>query len=386
MAVRFAAFALVFVVSLSSLCARQQSTKQDRIEALHNAAQSAESAGDLATAASKYEEILKLDPSLAPAYNNLGALYFKEGQYEQAAAILERGLKIDPKMYSASALLGMAYYQMRDYSKARQPLEAAVAANPNENNAEFLLVNTLTKLGDFSAAAAHLEKLAKRNPQDQHVWYELARVHMQLSENALAKVNQIDPNSVWAHEISAELMESMKNYDGAIVEWKKAEEVAPRQPGVHYKLGDLYWSLQQWDNATQQFEAEKTIDPGNCQIDWKLGDILLEKSVQPEEALARIDTALKACPGLMEARADRGKLLVRVHRDREAIPDLEAAEKANPAEPSTHFLLAQAYRATGDTEQAQNEMKLFSQLEQKQRAETAERAQRVINNSQSAHD
>ncbi len=348
-------------------------------------AKSAEHAGDLASAIAKYHEILNIAPKLGPAYNNLGAIYFKQGQYVQAVSVLERGLKVDPKMTSASALLGMTFFQMGEYANARPRLEAAVEANPNDNNAEFLLVNDLTKLGDFPAAAAHLEKLAKRAPENQQVWYQLAKVYMQLSEDALAKVNQIDPNSVWAHEISAELMESMKNYDGAILAWKKAEEAAPRQPGVHYKLGDLYWSLSQWDNATEQFEREIAIDPGNCRAEWKLGDILMQKSVQPEEALARVDKALAACPNLIEARADRGRLLLRLHREQEAITELQAAEKSNPSEPSTHFLLAQAYRATGNTQQAQAEMRSFSELEEKARAAAAERAHEAITNTQSAH-
>lgn len=387
MAVRSAAVPTILLAAVlaGTVVRAQSSASEERLQSLYESARSAEASGDLTTAAAKYEEILKLDPHLGPAYNNLGALYFKQGQYAQAASVLEHGLKIDPKMPSAAALLGMTYYQMRDYAKARPRLEAAVAANPNDNNAEFLLVNTLTKLGDFQAAAVHLEKLSKRAPQNQQVWYELARVYMQLSEEALGKINQLDPNSVWAHEVSAEMMESMKNYDGAIVAWKKAEEVAPRQPGVHYKLGDLYWSLSQWDNATEQFQQEKVIDPGNCQVDWKLGDILLQKSVQPDDALALINRSLAACPNLAEARADRGKLLLRLHRDQEAIADLQAAEKADPTQPSTHFLLAQAYRATGNAEQARMEMKSFTELEQKARADTAEQAQQVINNHQSAH-
>jgi predicted Zn-dependent protease len=208
---------------------------------------------------------------------------------------------------------------------------------------------------------------------------------MQLSEDALGKINQIDPNSVWAHEISAELMESMKNYDGAIVEYKKAIEVAPRQPGVHFKLGDLYWSLSQWDNATGQFDDELAIDSGNCMVEWKLGDILLQKSVEPERALERVDKALEMCPNLMEARADRGRLLLKLHREQEAIAELQAVEKSNPSEPSTHFLLAQALRATGHMQEAQSEMKSFQELEGKARAATAERAQQVIENNQAAH-
>lgn len=380
-----AATVLSLAAALFSIRGALAQASEDKVEQLHNEAVAAQNSGDLPGAAGKYEQIIRLDPSLGPAYNNLGIVYFKEGNYAKAAAILERGLRVDPKMPSASALLGMAYFEMQDYAKARPRLEAAVAADPKDNRAEFLLVNDLTKLGDFQSAAAHLQRLAARTPDNQQVWYELAKVYMQLSEQALGKVNQINPDSVWAHEVSAELMESMKNYDGAIVEWKKAEEVAPHQPGVHYKLGDLYWSLSQWDNATNQFQQEATIDPNNCLVKWKLGDILLQKSVEPEKALADIDGALASCPNLTEARADRGKALLRLHRDREAIADLQAAEKSNPEEPTTHFLLAQAYRATGRTEDAQTEMRSFSRLEQKARSETAERAQRVISNGQLVH-
>lgn len=322
---------------------------EDRVESLHAEAKAAEDSGDFPTAIEKYQQILKLQPRLAPAYNNLGILYFKEGEFREAADTLERGLKVDPRMSSANALLGISLFQIGEYAKARPPLEAAVKANPADHNARLFLVNDLTKLNDFEAAAVHLRQLAAQEPGNQHVWYLLGRVYMQLSQQALAKVNEIDPNSVWAHEISAELMESMKNYDGAIVEWKKAIDAAPRQPGVHFKLGDLYWTLSQWDNATEQFTIEKTIDPRNCMVDWKLGDILLQKSVDPEQALAQVDKALAACPGLMEARADRGRLLLKLHRDQEAIQELQAVEKNDPAEPSTHFLLAQAYRATGQT-------------------------------------
>jgi tetratricopeptide (TPR) repeat protein len=355
------------------------------VDSLHAEAAAAEANGDLSTAIERYRAILKINPRLAPAYNNLGALYFKEGQFHEAAEVLERGLKLDPSMSSASALLGLSFFQMGEYRKAQPHLEAAVKAHPTDNNAAFMLVNDLTKQGEFEAAAIHLQQLSKREPNNERVWYLLGRVYMQLSEQALGKINQINPDSVWAHEISAELMESMKNYNGAIVEYKKALDIAPKQPGLHFKLGDVYWSLSQWDNAAEQFQLEQALDPKNCMIQWKLGDILLQKSVEPEQSLSYIDKALSACPNLAEARADRGRVLLKLHREQEAIPELLAAEKANPAEASTHFLLAQAYRATGKSEQAKAEMKSFSELEQKTRNAAAERASEVIQDNQSAH-
>lgn len=387
------------VVRLAALCslllswsvfaplsgAQSSDSSNSALEALYNEARSAEASGDYAAAAADYQKMLKADPHLGVPYNNLGALYFKQGRYREAAEVLEHGLKVDPKMSSANALLGMSLFKMGDFAAAKPHLEAVVAANPSDNNAELFLVNDLTKLGDFHLAAAHLQKLAKRQPDNQQIWYLLGKVYIQLSEEALGKVNQIDPNSVWAHEVSAELDESMKNYDGAVVEWKKAVESAPQQAGVHYKLGDLYWSLSQWENATEQFNQELAVDPNNCMVQWKLGDILLRTNADTNEALGKIDKALAACPNLTEARGDRARLLLKLHREADAIAELQAVEKSDPSEPSTHFLLAQAYRATGKTEEAQAEMKSFSMLEEKSRAATAERAQEVIKNSQSAH-
>jgi len=105
---------------------------------------------------------------------------------------------------------------------------------------------------------------------------------------------------------------------------------------------------------------------------------VLEQHANPEEALANVEKALANCPNLMSARVDRARALMKLDRHREALKDLEAADKSDPAEASTHFLLAQTYRALGKTQEAQAEMKLFSKLEESSRAATAERAKQLL--------
>src|SRR4051794_22331700 len=113
MAVRFAcASALLLILLGTSAWAQAAVSGEDRLEALYSEAKAAETAGDLDGAVAKYQQMLKLDPHVGPAYNNIGALYFKQARYSDAAAILERGLKVDPKMTSASALLGLSLFQM----------------------------------------------------------------------------------------------------------------------------------------------------------------------------------------------------------------------------------------------------------------------------------
>ena len=369
---------LLFTFSVRTQAQKSSSVDDPQVQELYGEAKSAQAQGDLAGASAKYEKLLQIAPNLGAAYNNLGALYLQQREYKKAAAVLEKGLKLDPKMTSASALLGISLYEIGDYANARRNLEAALRANPKDDNAELFLSNDLIKLGDFDAAAVHLRQLSTRQPRNQEIWYLLSKVHMKLSEEALSKLNAIDPDSAYSHQISGEVMEGMKNFDGAILEYKKAVELAPQQPGTHYRLGNAYWSIQMWEPAAEQFRAELANDPANCNAQWKLGDIVLEQHQDPSEALAQIEKALSVCPSLAEARLDRGRALMRLERNEEAIPDLQAAEKSDPSEANTHFLLAQALRATGKTREAQAEMQIFSKLEEATRAKTAERARQLL--------
>ena len=94
-------------------------------------AKAAQHQGNDALAIEKYRAMIEKAPHLAPAYNNLGMLYFNQHDFAHAAQVLERGLAIDPEMPTASALLGMSYYQTGEHEKAAPLLEAAVAGQSN---------------------------------------------------------------------------------------------------------------------------------------------------------------------------------------------------------------------------------------------------------------
>jgi tetratricopeptide (TPR) repeat protein len=369
---------------LESAAAQKAPTARsdEQIQNLYAEAKSAQAQGNLAAAAARYESLLKIAPELAPAYNNLGSIYLQMRDYQKAVATLQKGLQLDRKMVSAIALLGISRYQIADYAGARRDLEAALHINPKDENAELFLCKDLIKLGDFDSAAVHLRQLSKRQPQNQEIWYLLGKVHMKLSEEALSNLNAINPESVWVHEISGEVMEGMKNFDGAVLEYKKAVELAPTQAGVHYALGNAYWLIHMWEQAKTELQAEIENDPGNCTAQWKLGNIRLEQRQDPSDALAEISSALSMCPNLVGAHVDRGRALMRLDRNEEAIGDFQTAEKADPSEPGTHFLLAQALRATGKTREAQAEMQVFSKLEEAARDKTAERAKRLLEEKQ----
>ena len=332
------------------------------VEKLYTEAHNAQAGGDNATAIEKYEEILKLAPQLVPAYNNLGLLYYEQHAFPQAAAILEKGLKLDPSSVATSALLGSTQFAMGQYQQARPHLEAAVRGNPKDDFARALLARDLFSLKDYEDAVVQYRILVAHNPKDQDAWYQLGKAHLLLSEAALAKVSEIDPNSALSQEIAGEIMQSMGNSDGALIAYKKAVDISPQQPGTHEHLGEEFWVLGKWESARNEFQAELANDPNNCQVRWKMANCLLSMHGSSEQALTELNAAIEQCSDLMQARVDRARALIAIGKAAEAVPDLLLAEKNSPDEPSIHFYLANAYRAQGLADNAHNEMQIYQKL------------------------
>jgi tetratricopeptide (TPR) repeat protein len=380
----------IVTVSLCGVCFATAAQPQEaevtpQVQQLYAQAQAAQQAQDIPTAIEKYRQMIRLAPHLAAAYNNLGRLYFNQHDYEHAAQTLAQGLRLNPNMPTASAMLGMSYLETGQLQNAEEPLETALHANPKDAVVQITLAKVLIRLYKYDEAVKLLKTYTEENPRDQEALYLLGKTYLQLSEDSLGKINQIDPNSVVAHEVAGEIDESMHNYDGALVEYKKAIDLSPNQPGPHIHMATAYWSIAKWDSARTEFEAGLAHDPNNCSAHWKLGNAILEANGEPGEALTHLNKAVELCPELMQARVDRARALIKSGKHDQALPDLLTAEKESPDEPSIHFLLASVYRAQGKTAVAQEETRTYGRLQRKASEGVAAQANESIDIKSTAH-
>lgn len=367
---------LVVVAGLATTAWAQDVEVTPQVQQLYSEAHAAQASGDMGMAIQKYRAMLRLAPHLAPAYNNLGMVYFNTGNYPEAVAALSRGLALNPKMPGAQAMLGMSYLAIGKVAEAEGPLEAAVRAGADDQ-VQMSLAHDLLALKQYRKAASLLQDYTALHPKDQQAWYMLGNAYLELSEAALGQVNEINPNSVYAHLIAGEVDASMQNYQGALVEYAKALDEAPQQPGIHMHMADAYWALAEWDLAGKQYRSELENAPHNCQASWKLGNSILRADGSPGDALASLNVSIAECSELVQARVDRARALVKLDRASEAMPDLEIAQKQAPDEPSVHFLLAQVYRAEGKREEATQQMQRYAQLQQQESAAQAKQAKLV---------
>jgi tetratricopeptide (TPR) repeat protein len=380
----------VVALSLCGACIAMHAQSHDdevtpQVQQLYAQAQAAQQGNDVATAIQKYREMIRLAPHLAAAYNNLGRLYFNQHDYGHAEQTLSQGLRLNPDMPTASAMLGMSYLETGQVQKAEEPLETALRANPKDALVEITLAKVRIHLRKYDGAVDLLKAYTEQNPRDQEAWYLLGNTYLQLSEDSLGRINQIDPNSVVAHEVAGEIDESMHNYDGALVEYKKAIDKAPNEAAPHIHMANTFWSISKWDSARTEFEAGLAHDPNNCTAHWKLGNTILEANGEPSEALTHFDKAVELCPELMQARVDRARAWIKTGKQSDALPDLLLAEKENPDEPSIHFLLAAVYRAQGKTTAAQEETRTYGRLQRRASEGVAAQANESIDIKSTAH-
>ena len=368
---------LLTVAAASSLPAQSPAVQQ-----LYQKAHADQEAGHAEQAVADYRELLRLDPSIAAAYNNLGRLYFNLNRFPEAVTTLEKGLRLQPDMAPASIMLGASYLQLEDAQKAVAPLEAGVAAMPDDHFARLSLVRAYTRLERREDAVAQLQQLLQRDPKDQESWYLLGKLQLEQSQASFAQVQAIDVNSPLSHQLSGEIMESMKNTPGAVAEYKQALTLAPDDLEAQSHLANLYWSTGNWAQARPLFVSYLAKHPADCIARWKLGNTLSELEAPPEDVLHETDSALKQCPDLAQARVDRARELLKTGHAKEAVPELKTAEIKAPDEPSIQFLLARAYKALGDATAASAASARFEALQKAEHAASEKHAADVINANQ----
>ena len=368
---------LIGIALLASASAQEKPTTGDAIAKLYAEAKAAQSNNDNQTAIAKYEQILSLSPRLAPVYNNLGILYIAEHDLPKAAAILEQGLKIDPHMKSATALLGLTLFQMAEFDRAEHYLRSAIRNDPKDVNSRTLLAKDLMNLHRDDDATSELRSVVAIDAGNQEAWYLLGKAYLGSSIKAMQKAGEIDPDSVLSHEMAGEVMESLKNTDGALVEYRKAIQMAPTRPGLHLHLADLLSEMGNWESARKEYLAELNNDPNNCTARWMAAHSLLENEGASDSASGELNESIQQCSGLTGARIDRAKVLTSQKNFDAALEDLLFARKTSPDDPTVHFLLAQVYRAQNRKTEAVGELGIYRRLKEAARDAEANRAKDV---------
>jgi tetratricopeptide (TPR) repeat protein len=190
---RTAAFVLSFFLAASSLLIAQPSPKHDSAEAIRlaNLGVALINQQRMDKAVERFDEALKLDPSLHVAeldkgiallnlqklkeaevslnrvaavdpknprvWYNLGLVHRSQGLNEAGIADFKKVLAIDDHDADAYYLLGSMYLQLQQYDPAIEAFQSALKITPLHASAEFGLARALQRSGKLDEARIHLK-------------------------------------------------------------------------------------------------------------------------------------------------------------------------------------------------------------------------------------
>jgi len=295
----------------------------------------------------------------------------QQGKYDEAIVQLQAMTTRSPKPAGLSHELGAAYYKKGDYLKAADYLKQAVAEDPNDKEAVQLLGLSYYVAGRPAEAIPYLEKVQAWYPRaNVDAAYILGISYIQTKDypqasKAFAKMFDVPPDSGASYLITARMLFRQEFTPIAEEYARKAIAADPKLPLAHQLLGEIHLFTSQIPEAINDFQQELAINPAYPSALYKLADAYsrVQKYDEAERLLQRsiwLDASSTGPYILM------GKILQKKGEPVLAIRTLQRAVNMDPNNPITHHLLGQAYRDIGKADEAEQELKLAEQLQGKQ--------------------
>ena len=149
---------------------------------VHNlflAAVQAEEAGEKNRAIALYEQLVERDPSYAPAFINLGTIFFHLRRFGRAEELYRTATQIDPGYVLAFFDLGNVLDELERPEESIQAYEQAVALAPHYADAHYNLALAFERKGEPRAALRHWQayiRLDRSGPWADHARTQIRKL------------------------------------------------------------------------------------------------------------------------------------------------------------------------------------------------------------------
>jgi tetratricopeptide (TPR) repeat protein len=123
-----------------------------------------------------YGQAIRLDPSLAIAYTNLGNIRFRRGDEAGAEALYRRAIDMAPRQPEAHYNLGYLMLERGEARDSTAHFERALEGDPRFADAHFNIAMAWEQVGERARARPHWKKYLDLEPKG--AWADVAREHL----------------------------------------------------------------------------------------------------------------------------------------------------------------------------------------------------------------
>lgn len=293
-----------------------------------------ESAGQVPQAIAAYERAARLEPDSGVALAELAQLHARQDQADEARAAAERALQADPDQGDAHWVLGM--------------LAMASAGAQRE-------METAGQDAALHQAIDHFSKALPARAYDPTVYVNLGRLYLQTDQadkaiEPLTSAYNRDAGALEAGLLLAQAHERAGHRTRALEVVATVLDSEPRFFRARLLQADLLEREQRWAEAATAYAQAFAENPKATELQVRQATVLLNAE-RAAEARDVLQAAVLARPADLQARY----LLAQAQR---ALGDLDAAEQTGtalrdlaPADSRGPVVLSQVYAARGDHQQ-----------------------------------
>jgi len=363
---------LLFVASSLFVADRAHAQADDAgFARLYREAQSALSAGKDNDARTAFEQLEKMDPSVAEVHATLAALCYKHGDFNRSIEEVRTARKLKPTLPGLDALLSMSLAESGNFREALPGLEKAYrsASDPEQKRQAGLeLARVYGQLSMDRRAAELVLDLRDRYKDDPEVLYNAGKILGNSAYLTMQSLFRAPGGSLWAQLAEAEAHESQGQLQDARDSYRNILERDPHRVNIHYRIGRTF--LAQWQsthaaedltNAAAEFALEIEDDPANANAAYELAG-LRWKAGQQVAAQQLYESAIKYYPDFEEAEVGLGGILLDEEKAPLALPHLKRATVLRPQDEVAWYRLAQVEHALGDAQAQKQALAAFQKL------------------------
>jgi predicted TPR repeat methyltransferase len=256
------------------------------------------SEGLYAEAVNMLKAVLAEDPECAPAYNNIGTIYYALRDYPLAIQAYQFALDYRPDYIDAYYNLGLAFGKMHRHDEALTVYRALLMLAPNHPGAHFQLGSLLMRRQQFVEAANEFTLMLDLFPEHFETLSNIAVCYLRLG-----RISQAAECYLRALEVVPDDREILFNLgvihmqqgyaEAGLNYYLRAVKAHPDFFDAHHNLGAIYLMRRDYENALLHFREALRIKPDTEALRHTIKIMMRDKNLtgsSPEYIQALFDS------------------------------------------------------------------------------------------------
>lgn len=216
-----------------------------------------------------YNQTLELSPDAYLIMNNLGTVYWQQGDLDKAESTWRRVLTMNPTHVDVLNNLGLLASRRHQYAEAIGYFQRAMQARPNLGDPHLNLGETYLLMGQMGPAEPQLRAAVALSPLSARAHNKLGQLlvdtgRLDEAEDQFRASIRIEPSAL-AYDFLGMLNIRRHQVETAEGNFRAALGLDESDSNAHFGLGYIYKAAGRKADALSQYQAGLVKDPANPQ-------------------------------------------------------------------------------------------------------------------------